>query len=338
MKLAWGCSSERYQPEALLDQAVQAEQAGFDALFVSDVFHPWVDEGSASGFAWTWLGAAAARTSRIELVTTVTAPLFRCHPAVIAQAAATVDRLSNGRFVLGVGTGDAINDAPLGAQGITYRERAARLREAVRIIRGLWAGDQVTVDGMYYRTDRARLFSPPGGPMRMWIGAAGPKSARLGAELGDGIISSVRDPQTSLTEVLGPYRRASDGHGAVALTRWTILASDEEEAWSALGSMRGLRIPGRKEAVDPGTRRRTADSMPRAEVLSKYPIASKADDLVEVYRPLVEDLAADYVSVQVMSTDPLATIRMSGREVLPVLRSMADQESESGEGRSGSIS
>jgi coenzyme F420-dependent glucose-6-phosphate dehydrogenase len=338
MKLAWGCSSERYQPEALLEQAVQAEHAGFDAVFVSDAFHPWVDEDSASGFVWTWLGAAAARASRIELVTTVTAPLFRYHPAVIAQAAATVDRLSEGRFVLGVGTGDAINDAPLGAQRIKYRERAARLREAADIIHRLWAGEHVTLDGAYYRTDRARLFSPPTGPLRMWMGAAGPKSARLAAEVAEGIVSSVRDTDITLTEVLAPYRQASDGQGTVALTRWTILAHDEEEAWRALGAMRGLRVPGRKEAVDPATLRHTADSLPRAEVLGRYPIAADAEGLVGLYRPLVEDLAADYVSVQVMSTDPAATIRMLGEKVLPVLRSIAAQGSEIGEGLSGSIS
>jgi coenzyme F420-dependent glucose-6-phosphate dehydrogenase len=323
MKLAWACSSERYQPEVLLRQAVLAEEAGFDAVFVSDVFHPWVDEGAASGFAWSWLGAAAVQTSRIELVTTVTAPLFRYHPAVIAQAAATIDRLSGGRFVLGVGTGDAINDAPLGWRDAPYAERAARLGEAVQIMRGLWAGEQVTFDGAYYRTDRARLYSPPASPVRLWIGVAGPKSARLAAELADGIISSVKDPPATSNGVLGPYRRAADGRGTVALTMWSILASDEDEAWRALGPMRGLRVPGRAEAVDPQGLRRMADSMPRADVLARYPIASGPEGLIGLYRPLVEDLLADYVSVQVMSIDPASTISMLGSEVLPALRSMA---------------
>jgi coenzyme F420-dependent glucose-6-phosphate dehydrogenase len=320
VKLAWGCASERYQPEVLLEQAVLAERVGFDALFVSDVFHPWVDEASASGHVWSWLGAAAARTSRIELVTTVTAPLFRSHPAVIAQAAATLDRLSEGRFVLGVGTGEAINDAPLGWRGVGYRERVLRLREAVEIIRRLWNGEQVSFDGTYYRTDRARLYSPPTGPMRLWMGAAGARSAWHAADLADGVISSVKDPPVSRDEVVVPYRQANEGPGVVALTRWSILAGDDEDAWLALGPMRGLRVPERTHTLDPAELRRIADSMPRAEVLAKYAVARGPEELIEVYRPLVEDLRADYVSIQVMSRDPVATISLLGNDVLPELR------------------
>src|SRR5918992_3889776 len=109
------CSQERDQPEALVEQVRWAEDAGFDAVVTSDVFHPWVDRGGAAGFAWSWLGAAAAVTERVELITTVTSPTFRYHPAVVAQAAATVSRLSDGRFVLGVGTGDPMSDAPFRA-------------------------------------------------------------------------------------------------------------------------------------------------------------------------------------------------------------------------------
>lgn len=320
MKLAWGCSSERYQPEVLLEQALLAEEGGFDAIFVSDPFHPWSDEHSASGHVWSWLGAAAVKTSRVTLVSTVTAPLFRYHPAVIAQAAATVDRLADGRFILGVGTGDPINDAPLGWRDVGYAERAARLREAVHIMRGLWAGEQVTFDGEYYRTDRARLYSPPRGRVRVWMGASGPRSARLAAELADGVISSVKDPSTTHEDVLDPYRQATNGRGTVALTRWSILAGDKEEAWRALGPMRGLRVPGREEAVDPATLRVAADSIPRGKVLAKFPLARTPEELTELYRPLIEDLGADYVGVQVMSTDPGSTIGMLGVKVLPALR------------------
>src|SRR5690625_1921415 len=133
MKIAWLCSHESYQPEPLLEHAVLAEKAGFDMVTGADHFHPWVDDQSASRFVWTWFGAVAAATSRVELATSVTAPLFRYHPALIAQAAATVDRLSGGRFVLGIGTGEAINEAPLGYEFPGYAERIARMDEALEI-------------------------------------------------------------------------------------------------------------------------------------------------------------------------------------------------------------
>ena len=110
----WLASHESYQPEVLVEQAVLAEQHGFDLVLGSDHFHPWVDHDSASGFVWSWLGAVAQATSRIKLATSVTCPLFHYHPAMVAQAAATIDRLSGGRFMLGVGTGENINEGPMG--------------------------------------------------------------------------------------------------------------------------------------------------------------------------------------------------------------------------------
>ena len=121
---AYFCGHEQFQPEVLLEHADLAESAGFDALAVSDHFHPWVDDASASGFAWSWLGAAATRTRRVRLFTAVTCPLFHYHPGLVAQAAATVDRLSGGRFALGVGTGEGINERPLGSRVRSVKKRA----------------------------------------------------------------------------------------------------------------------------------------------------------------------------------------------------------------------
>ncbi|HEX2480415.1 MAG TPA: LLM class flavin-dependent oxidoreductase, partial [Methylomirabilota bacterium] len=113
-QFAYFCGHEQFQPEVLLEHAVLAEEVGFDGLTVSDHFHPWVDDASACGFAWAWLGALAVRTRRVRIATAVTCPLFHYHPGLVAQAAATVDRLSAGRFALGVGTGEGINERPLG--------------------------------------------------------------------------------------------------------------------------------------------------------------------------------------------------------------------------------
>jgi coenzyme F420-dependent glucose-6-phosphate dehydrogenase len=268
---------------------------------------------------WSWLGAVAARTSRIELVTTVTSPLFRYHPAVVAQAAATMDRLSEGRFVLGLGTGDPIHDAPLGFGRAGYPERAARLREAVRVIRALWVGEVVTFEGEWYRLDRARLASPPAAGLRLWMAAGGPSSAALAGELADGLITSVKDPAEAMSSVIEPFRSVSDG-GTIMATRWCVLAPDDERAWRALGAIRGLRVPGRRRAVDPAELRARADAMPREEILRRFSRARTPGDLIGAYRPLVRDLHADYVSVQVASTDPARTIAVIGSEVLPALR------------------
>ena len=146
-KFAWLASHESYQPEVLIDQTVLAERVGFDMVTASDHFHPWVDDNSAAGFVWAWLGAAAARTDALMFATSVTCPLFHYHPALIAQAAATVDRLSGGRFVLGVGTGENINEGPLGYEFPGYAERIRRMREALEIMHRLLAGEKLDFDG-----------------------------------------------------------------------------------------------------------------------------------------------------------------------------------------------
>jgi coenzyme F420-dependent glucose-6-phosphate dehydrogenase len=320
VKFAWLCSHESYQPEELVEQAVAAERAGFDAVFASDHFHPWVDDTSAAGFVWSWLGAVAARTERVELATSVTAPLYHYHPGLIAQAAATVDRLSGGRFRLGVGTGEAINEAPLGFDFPGYKERSARLSEAIEIIRRLLAGEKLTYDGTYYRTDRARLYSPPVSHVPIWMAAVGEKSAHMAGREADGLIVSVKDPDEAKEKVIGPFREAGGQGRTVVATRWCVLAKGEEEAWRALSSMRGLRAPGRLEAVDPMDLRERADAMPREEILGKYAHATSADELIKAYRPLVEEVNADYVSIQIASVDPMSTIEMIGRSVLAALR------------------
>lgn len=326
MKLAWLCSHESYQPEVLLEHAVLAEEVGFDVVTGADHFHPWVDDVSAASYVWTWFGAVAQATSRVELATSVTAPLFRYHPALIAQAAATVDRLSNGRFILGVGTGEAINEAPLGYSFPGYGERIARMREALTIMHGLLASEKLDFDGEYYQARTAKLYSPPTGRVPVWMAAGGPKSATFAGETCEGLITSVKDPAETVANIITPYREAATARGAdttVMATRWVVLAENDDEAWEALVSMRGLRAPGRLEVADPAVLRERADAMDRQEILSKYTIVRDLDQLTEAYLPLVSDVGADYVAIQVASADPADTIRRIGTEVLPVLRKAA---------------
>lgn len=325
-KFAYFCGHEQWQPEQLVRHAVLAEQAGFDMVVVSEHFHPWVDDAGAAGFALSTIGAMAASTTHLEFATGVTTPLWRYHPAVMAQAAATLDRLSGGRFNLGVGTGENINEGPLGFHFPEYKERAARMREALEIMRRLLDGEKLTFTGEYYSTDRAKLYSPPVGPVPIWLAAGGPQSARMAARRAQGIITSVKVPAETMTNVIEPARTTAAEAGLPApqilTTRWSILADSDEEAWQALYPWRGLRAPGRLEAVDPMDLRTRADQLPREEILGRYTMVSNPDEIVAAYTPLVTELAADVVTFQMASLDQEALIALLGEQVLPRLRQL----------------
>lgn len=323
---AYFAGHEQWQPEQLVRHAVLAEEAGFDMIVVSEHFHPWVDDASAAGFAYATIGAMAQATERVEFTTGVTTPLFRFHPAVVAQAAATLDRLSGGRFRLGVGTGENINEGPLGYEFPNYAGRASRMREALEIMRRLLDGEKLTFTGQHYVTDRAKLYSPPMRRVPIYLAAGGPKSAALAGEMADGVVTSVKDPAETREHVIDPLREAAAAAGhpepTVLATRWSLHARDEREAWDALYSWRGLRAPGRLEAVDPQTLRERADELPRDEVLGRYALNYTADEIVETYRPLVEDLHADIVTFQMASLDQEGLIALLGSEVLPRMREL----------------
>jgi coenzyme F420-dependent glucose-6-phosphate dehydrogenase len=324
-KFAYFCGHEQFQPEDLVRHAVLAEEAGFDMVMVSEHFHPWVDDQSAAGFAFATIAAMAQATERIEFVTGVTTPLFRFHPGVVAQAAATLDRLSNGRFRLGVGTGENINEGPLGYPFPAYKERNERMTEALEIMRRLLDGEKLTYDGKYYRTDRAKLYSPPvQDHLPIYLAAGGPKSAALAGERADGVITSVKVPEETVEKVVEPLQKAAETAGlprpTVIATRWSIWATTENEAWTALTSWRGLRAPGRLEAVDPQELREKADELPREEVLGRYSLVSTPQEVVDTYRPLITDLGADVVTFQMTALDQEELITTLGQQVLPALR------------------
>ena len=326
-RFAYFCGHEQWQPEILVEHAVLAERAGFDFLVVSEHFHPWVDDTSASGYAFSTIGAMAQATDSIEISTGVTTPLFRYHPGVVAQAAATMDRLSGGRFHLGVGTGENLNEGPLGYEFPKYAERAARMTEALQIMRRLLDGEKLDFTGEFYTTDRAKLYSPPIGRVPIWLAAGGPKSAALAARLADGIITSVKDPAVTFERVIAPAGSAATEAGRdrlpVMASRWSVRADNEDDAWEALSAWRGLRAPGRLEAVDPAVLRERADSMDRAEILGQYSLVMSPEDYVSVYSPLVTQLEADVVTIQTTTLDQPGTIKMLGDEVLPALRTLS---------------
>lgn len=197
MQVGYKLIAEGYGPSELVRQAVAAEGAGFDFVEISDHFHPWLPESEHSGFAFSILGAIAARTERIEIATGVTCPIIRYHPAIVAQAAATLGILSDGRFTLGLGAGERLNEHVVGQGWPAVRDRHRMFREAIEIIRLLWQGGYQSYDGEYLTLEDARVFDLPDTPPSIAVAIGGPASAAIAAELGDAVFAT--EPLPDLT-------------------------------------------------------------------------------------------------------------------------------------------
>ena len=189
VNIGYSLSSEEHPPAALVEHSRMAEQAGFGFALISDHYHPWTDRQGQSGFVWSVLGAIAQQTKRITVGTGVTCPMIRIHPAIVAQAAATVASLMPGRFFLGVGTGENLNEHILGDRWPSLEIRQEMLEEAVDVMRLLWSGGLRSHRGPYYEVENARVYSLPPDPPPIYVAAGGPDSARLAARIGDGLIS-----------------------------------------------------------------------------------------------------------------------------------------------------
>jgi G6PDH family F420-dependent oxidoreductase len=195
LQLGYTLSSEEQRPEELVRLARVAEDAGFDFATVSDHFHPWTSTQGNSPFVWSVLGGVASATHRIRVGTGVTCPLIRIHPAIVAQAAATVTAMMPGRFFLGVGTGENLNEHVTGERWPSASERRELLREAVQIMRELWGGDVVEHRGTNYEVIDAQLFTLPDEPPPIYVAASGPQAAEMAAEIGDGLIGTAPDEE-----------------------------------------------------------------------------------------------------------------------------------------------
>jgi coenzyme F420-dependent glucose-6-phosphate dehydrogenase len=188
LRLGYKASAEQFGPRELLDFGIAAEANGFDSVFVSDHFQPWRHSDGHAPFAFAWLAALGERTTQVALGTSVVTPTFRYHPAVVAQAFGTLGCLFPERVILGVGTGEHLNEGALGIQWPDNRERFARLREAVRLIRQLWSEQLVNFDGEYYHTRNATIYDRPEKSVPIYVGAGGPQLARFAGRAGDGLI------------------------------------------------------------------------------------------------------------------------------------------------------
>jgi len=224
MRFGYKLMSEEHGPRALVDNACAAEAAGFDFVAISDHFHPWLTSQGHSPFAWSILGAIAARTQRIGLVTAVTCPFLRYHPAIIAQAAATLASLSHGRLTLGLGTGEELNEHVIGRRWPPPRIRREMLIESIDVLRPLWRGGTRSYHGRHIEATRAQIFDLPDRPPAIVVAAGGPRGAVLAAENGGGLFATA--PDEALVEA---WRRA-DGHGPAYAEVALCWARDEGEA------------------------------------------------------------------------------------------------------------
>ncbi len=205
-KIGYFLASEEHGPRALVEQAASAERAGFEALWISDHYHPWNDEQGQSAFVWSVIGAITQATDSVPLTTAVTCPTMRIHPAVIAQAAATSAALMPGRFGFGVGTGEALNEHIFGDAWPEADVRLEMLEESISLIRALREGRTTSHRGRHYTVENARIYSLPDSPPPILISGFGPKSIELAGRIGDGYISTMPDP-----EMVRQFRAAGGG-------------------------------------------------------------------------------------------------------------------------------
>jgi G6PDH family F420-dependent oxidoreductase len=224
IKIGYKLMSEEHGPKDLVRNAARAEAAGFDFAAISDHFFPWLDEQGHAPFAWSVLGAVAQATDRIGLMTAVTCPLMRYHPAVIAQCAATLGVLSDSRFTLGLGSGERLNEHVVGSGWPGRVERHERLAEAIDIIQELLAGGLTNYRGRYYDIDHARLFDLPSSKIPVAVAAGGPRSARIAGEKGDALIAT--EPRSEVVEAYQASGGAGPRYAEVAM----CFARREEDA------------------------------------------------------------------------------------------------------------
>ena len=238
IKLGYKLMSEEHGPSELVRNLVRAEQAGFDLAAISDHFSPWIEEQGHAPLAWSVLGALAQATTRIALMTAVTCPIMRYHPAIVAQGAATVALLSDNRFTLGLGAGERLNEHIAGAGWPGLGERHERLSEAIDIIQGLLSGDLSNFRGRYFRLDQARLFDRPARKPPVVVAAGGPEAARLAARKGDGLV--VTEPKPELIEAFRSAGGAGPHYAEVSMCWAPSVAEAQQTAhhyfrWAVTG-------------------------------------------------------------------------------------------------------
>jgi coenzyme F420-dependent glucose-6-phosphate dehydrogenase len=318
-------ATEQFPPSELVDQAVEAERAGFDAVNVSDHYQPWWEPGH-SGQAWTLLGAICHATERVGVGTGVTAPVYRYNPAVVAQFAATVEELSPGRAFLGIGSGEALNEVPCGMDWPDTGEQVRRMEEALEVIGRLLDGERVDHQGDFFRTRGAYLHTRGERRPPVYVSAFGPDAAGVAGRLGDGLWT-LADPE-SAPDLIDAYRGACDDAGKepgeIILQTGFSWAGDDE---TALEGARVWKATQPEEYFtddwhDPKAMFEKADrEVSDDEFKESYIVSSDPEHHVERIRE-IEGMGATVVCLQNGSgADPLGALRTYGEKVLPALKS-----------------
>jgi coenzyme F420-dependent glucose-6-phosphate dehydrogenase len=295
LKLGYKASAEQFTPRELVEIAVAAERHGFESVAVSDHFQPWRHTGGHAPFSLAWMAAVGERTTRVQIGTSVMTPTFRYNPAVIAQAFATLGCLYPGRIMLGVGTGEALNEVATGFRGAgaqdwpEFKERYARLRESIALMRALWSEDKVSFEGEYYSTHDASIYDRPEGGIPVYIAAGGPLVAGYAGRAGDGFICTSGKGMELYTEKLLPAVAAGAekaGRDAAAIDRMIeiklsydtdpALALENTRFWAPLS----LSPEQKHDITDPSEMEAAADALPIEQVAKRWIVGSDPDETV----------------------------------------------------------
>jgi coenzyme F420-dependent glucose-6-phosphate dehydrogenase len=331
LTIGYKASAEQFGPRQLLDYAVLAEQVGLDSVAISDHFQPWRHNGGHAPFSMAWLAAVGERTSRVQLGTSVMTPTFRYNPAVIAQAFGTLGALYPGRIMLGLGTGEALNEVAVARlEWPDFKERFARLREAIDLIKQLWAGDRVTFDGQYYQTTDATVYDKPEVPVEVYVAAGGPVVARYAGRVGDGFIATSGKGRElyedkllpALDEGLAKAERTRDDIDRMIEIKLSFDPDAEQAAencrfWAPLSltaeQKHGLHDPTEMEAA--------ADALSLEQITSRWIVTSDPDEAIEAIRPYVE-VGFNHLVFHGPGADQARFLNSFAEQVLPKLREL----------------
>jgi coenzyme F420-dependent glucose-6-phosphate dehydrogenase len=332
LKLGYKASAEQFGPAELLHFATVAEECGFDSVFISDHFQPWRHSHGHAPFSVAWLGALGARTSRILMGTSVLTPTLRYHPAIVAQAFGTLGALFPGRLILGVGTGESLNEVPAtGGPFPEMKERFARLREAVALIRQLWSQERVTFAGEFYKTRQATIYDRPAEMIPIYVAAAGPMVAKYAGRVADGFICTSGKATTLYSDTLLPNVAAGLAAAGrlggsferviemkVSFDAKLDRAMSDTRHWAALA----LPAEERMSIDDPLEMEKLADALPIERAASRWIVSSDPDEHVEKIAAYV-NMGFGHLVFHAPGPEQERFLRLYADQVMPKLRSLA---------------
>ncbi|MFL5658348.1 MAG: glucose-6-phosphate dehydrogenase (coenzyme-F420) [Ktedonobacteraceae bacterium] len=328
LKLGYKASAEQFGPRQLLDFATEAEERGFDSVWISDHFQPWRHTNGHAPFALSWLGSAGERTKRVILGTSVLAPTFRYQPAIIAQAFGTLGVLYPGRMILGVGSGESLNEVAVTASAWPpAKERLARLREAVELIRRLWSEELVTFEGQYYHTLKATIYDKPDQPVPIYISAGGPTAAKFAGREGDGFIcTSGKGDELYRDQLLPALEEGAKGAGRDPSTIERTIEvkvsfdTDKERALADTRIWAALALPGEEKVRihDPREMEKKAEEV-ADQAHRRWLVSSDPEEHVEQVGHYIE-LGFTHLIFHAPGDDQSRFLQLYAREILPRLR------------------